>query len=244
MLAHLSNDSTGRLPFKWLPLSFSSSSVCTAGESTRGAAGAAAGGSDAGRVELQQFPPPPAQARYSRASPLSAVCISPIPIPTPTLLPTGSCPSPGPLPPAPSPFVTWNLAEGPPGALATHRYRSLCLRASKYSTLEQPCRVAGTRARAGGRAAQEAAFAGSGAGGRHWQLHLRGGRASCTAGLCCPAPAPAPPPHLEVCHLVDGPPLRLGVQLGILFAVRQQLPQVQHQVPEAARREGGAGRGQ
>lgn len=30
-----------------------------------------------------------------------------------------------------TPLVTWNLTEGPPGALAAHRYRSLCLRASK-----------------------------------------------------------------------------------------------------------------
>lgn len=41
------------------------------------------------------------------------------------------------------PFVTYNFTEGPPGALASQRYRSLCLRASKYSTEEQPCRPGG-----------------------------------------------------------------------------------------------------
>lgn len=194
------------------------------------------------------------------------------------------------------PLVTWNLTEGPPGALASQRYRSLCLRASKYSTELQPWRERGREVSVsvwvggcvGGKREGRRRALQRGMGERRgrgcmprlrlqalrtlvarWalpsqltrttharttlptHLHVRHlvnhpptphHTTDCTTDKTraqpCVWTTHAHHTHLHVGHLVDHPPLALGVQLGVLLAVRQQLPQVQHQVAEPE----GAGR--
>ena len=114
----------------------------------------------------------------------------------------------------PSPFSMWNLTDGPSGALATQRYKSFRLRASKNTTLEHPYSADGVAwCSAGVGLLAQLPVASTEDKPACWQ-HIKADEG----------------PHLHVRHFIDHHPVGLCVQLGILFAVREQLAKVQHQV--------------